>query len=252
LAAALLMGPAVVLFQWLRDEPIDVPVVVGGWVVLSVLVLLRLGRLIKEEERAATRERVLRDMGSVLVVGGSQEEMHTAALWAVLELTDGLAAGRASVLSIDADGVAEVVSSVGRRSGGSDGVRVRIDELPEPVQDALTQRHAISLEQVPAFDVADDERGQIEATLVVAPLVARGRTTGAIIVSSAVALDRGVVQALTSVAREVSLAIESAALTEDLHRRKSDRRFRALVENSSELIVVLDDQNERGLASRPA
>jgi diguanylate cyclase (GGDEF)-like protein/PAS domain S-box-containing protein len=250
LAAALLMGPAVLLFQWVRDEPIDVPVVVIGWVLLSILVLLRLGRLIKEEERAATRERVLRDMGSVLVVGGRQEEMHTAALWAVLELTEGLPAGRASVLSID-DGIAEVVTSVGQRSAGADGVRVRLDELPEPVREALNQRHAIALEQVPAFDVSDDERGGIEATLVVAPLVARGRLTGAIIVSSAVPLDRGVVQALTSVAREVSLAIESAALTEDLHRRKSDRRFRALVENSSELIVVLDDHDE-GIFASPA
>jgi hypothetical protein len=37
-----------------RDVEIDTPVVVIGWVVLSILVLLRLSRLIKEEERAAT------------------------------------------------------------------------------------------------------------------------------------------------------------------------------------------------------
>jgi diguanylate cyclase (GGDEF)-like protein/PAS domain S-box-containing protein len=251
LAGALLMGPAVLVFQSARDVEVDTPVVVIGWVVLSTLVLLRLSRLIKEEERAATRERVLRDMGSVLVVGGSREEMHTAALWAVLELTDGLPAGRATVLAIDDDEVVEVVASVGRRSAGSDGVRIPVPDLPPTVQVALTQRHAISLEQVPAFDVLDPGSGEVEATLVVAPLVARGRTTGAIIVSSAVPIERGVVSALTSVAMEVSLAIESAALTEDLHRRKSDRRFRALVENSSELIVVLDEENQ-GIFASPA
>jgi diguanylate cyclase (GGDEF)-like protein/PAS domain S-box-containing protein len=251
LTAALLMGPSVLVFQSLRGEPIDLPVVVIGWVTLSILVLVRLSRLIREEERAATRERVLRDMGSVLVVGGSRDEMHTAALWAVLELTDGLPSGRATVLSIDDDGVAEVVASVGRRSAGADGVRIAVSDLPAPVQSALTQRHAISLEQVPAFDVLEPSTNEVEASLVVAPLVARGRTTGAIIISSSVPIERGVVSALTSVAMEVSLAIESAALTEDLHRRKSDRRFRALVENSSELIVVLDEGNQ-GVFASPA
>jgi PAS domain S-box-containing protein len=240
LTGALLMGPAVMVFQDVRGAEVDLPVVVVGWVALSLLVLARLGSLIKEEERAATRERVLRDMGSVLVVGGTREEMHTAALWAVLELTDGLPAGRASVLSIDDDSMVEIVASVGRRSAGSDGVRLHLDDLPEPVREALTQRHPISLERVPAFDVLDAASDEIEASVVVAPLVARGRTTGAIYVASAIPIERGAVTALTSVAMEVSLAIESAALTEDLHRRKSDRRFRALVENSSEFIVVLD------------
>jgi diguanylate cyclase (GGDEF)-like protein/PAS domain S-box-containing protein len=250
LAAALLMGPAVLLLQAVRDVDVALPVVVVGWVALSLLVLARLSALIKEEERAATRERVLRDMGSVLVVGGSREEMHTAALWAVLELTDGLPAGRATVLTIDPGGTAEVVASVGRRSAGADGLRVPVEELPAPVQEALTQRHAISLEQVPAFDVIAVESDEVEATLVVAPLVARGRTAGAIIVSSAIPIERGVVSALTSVAMEVSLAIESAALTEDLHRRKSDRRFRALVEHSSEFIVVLDHE-DHGIFATP-
>ncbi|MDZ7679878.1 MAG: EAL domain-containing protein [Acidimicrobiales bacterium] len=242
LAGALLMGPAVLVFQAARESPIDLPVVVTGWVALSLLVLARLGSLIREEERAAVRERVLRDMGSVLVVGGSREEMHTAALWAVLELTNGLPAGRASVLSIGSDGMVEVVASVGRRSTGSDGVRLSIEELPGPVREALSQRHPISLERVPAFDVLDAGSDEVEASVVVAPLIARGRTSGAIVVASAIPIERGAVTALTSVAMEVSLAIESAALTEDLHRRKSDRRFRALVENSSELIVVLDDE----------
>ena len=242
LAAALLMGPAVMVIQAARGGEIDLPVVVTGWVALSLLVLLRLGFLIKEEEQAATRERVLRDMGSVLVVGGSRGEMYTAALWAVLELTDGLPAGRASVLAINEDGIVEVVASVGRRSAGADGVRLAYEELPEPVRAALAQRHPLTLEQVPAFDVLEPSSDDYEATAVVAPLVARGRTTGAIVVTSSIPIDRGAVSALTSVAMEVSLAIESASLTEDLHRRKSDRRFRSLVENSSELIVVIDDE----------
>ena len=250
LTTALVMGPAVLVLQHTRGGEIDLPVVATGWIALSMLVLARLGLLIKDEERAATRERVLRDMGSVLVVGGSREEMHTAALWAVLELTDGLPAGRASVLTLTADDHIEVAASVGRRSAGSDGIRLPVHQLPAPVREALTQRHPISLERVPAFDVLDATTDEIEASVVVAPLVARGRTTGAILVASSIPIDRGVVTALTSVAMEVSLAIESAALTEDLHRRKSDRRFRALVESSAEFIVVLD-ADDHGIFATP-
>ena len=41
-------------------------------------------------------------------------------------------------------------------------------------------------------------------------------------------------------ATEVSLALESAALTEEVHRRTSEARFGSLVRHSSDLITVLD------------
>ncbi len=247
LAGALLMGPAVMVFQAARGSEIDLPVVVTGWVALSVLVLTRLGLLIREEERAATRERVLRELGSVLVVGGTESEMHSAALWSVLELTDGLPTGRASVVLID-DGMVEVGAAVGRQAIEV-GTRAEVASLPREVQEALTQRQAVSIEQVKGYDLTGRNDPRAEASLVVAPLVGRGTTTGAIIVASDAPIERGVVSALTSVAMEVSLAIESAALTADLHRRKSDRRFRALVENSSEFVLVVDAEDRGQFAS---
>ena len=45
--------------------------------------------------------------------------------------------------------------------------------------------------------------------------------------------------ALQSLATSVSLALESAALTEDLHRRESEARFSSLVARSSDLITVV-------------
>jgi diguanylate cyclase (GGDEF)-like protein/PAS domain S-box-containing protein len=50
-----------------------------------------------------------------------------------------------------------------------------------------------------------------------------------------------VVDALGSLASQVSLAIEAASLAEDLHREKSEARFRSLVAHSSDLITVLDE-----------
>ncbi|MGY6501401.1 MAG: EAL domain-containing protein [Acidimicrobiales bacterium] len=241
LASALLMGPAVLVVQSIRDGQIDVPVVVAGWVALSLLVLARLAALIWEEERTAARERVLRDLGSVLVVGGTSDEMYTAALWAILELADGLPDGRASVVEIDGD-QARILTSVGVRADLANGRQFALDTLPDTVRPTLAQRSVAVFEQVPALDLPVEVGEGLQGSVVVAPIVTRGETSGALVVSSRAPLHHGVVSALSSLAMEVSLAIESAALNEDLHRRKSDRRFRSLVENSSELLLVLDHQ----------
>ena len=46
--------------------------------------------------------------------------------------------------------------------------------------------------------------------------------------------------ALEALAAQMSLAIDGALLAEDLHRRRSEARFRSLVAHSSDLIAVLD------------
>ena len=46
LAAASLMGPAVLVFQWLNGIPIDVPIVAAGCVTLFLLVILRLAGVV--------------------------------------------------------------------------------------------------------------------------------------------------------------------------------------------------------------
>ena len=53
-------------------------------------------------------------------------------------------------------------------------------------------------------------------------------------------LSRELVDSLESLASQVSLAVEGASLAEDLHRRQSEARFRSLVAHSSDLITVLD------------
>jgi hypothetical protein len=45
---------------------------------------------------------------------------------------------------------------------------------------------------------------------------------------------------LAALATEVSLALESAALTEEVHRRTSEARFGSLVRHATDLITVLD------------
>jgi diguanylate cyclase (GGDEF)-like protein/PAS domain S-box-containing protein len=251
LAGALLAAPVVLVVQLRGEQDVDLPVVVAGTVALSLLVLARLASLVRATERAAGRERILRDAGAQLVAAAGRAETNQVALDAVLSLTGGLPAGRASVLSLD-HGVLEVTASVGRGSMDLAGTRLPVTDLPDDVARALMEGRAIALEGVPPVDVPRDGGVTTEASLVVAPMIIRDQLRGALVVVSAVPLGSAVVAALWSLATEVSLALESAALAEEIHRRRGERRFRALVENSAEVILVLDAEGRVGFASPAA
>ena len=75
---------------------------------------------------------------------------------------------------------------------------------------------------------------------LLSPLAARDDEGGALVINTEQPLSRDELESLQSLATHISLALESAALTEDLHRRKSETRFRSLVAHASDLITVLD------------
>src|SRR5439155_20614706 len=64
---------------------------------------------------------------------------------------------------------------------------------------------------------------------------------GALIVRSPLELSAETVDSLEALASQISLALEAASLAENLHRQKSEARFRSLVAHSTDLITVLDD-----------
>jgi diguanylate cyclase (GGDEF)-like protein/PAS domain S-box-containing protein len=68
----------------------------------------------------------------------------------------------------------------------------------------------------------------------------RGETRGLLVVTGTAATSRSLQGALRALATQVSLALESAALTEEVHRRESEARFGSLVQHASDLITVLD------------
>ena len=71
-------------------------------------------------------------------------------------------------------------------------------------------------------------------------LSVRGETHGLLAVAGESRIPRALQSSLAALATEVSLALESAALTEEVHRRTSEARFGSLVQHASDLITVLD------------
>jgi PAS domain S-box-containing protein len=75
---------------------------------------------------------------------------------------------------------------------------------------------------------------------VVVPLSTRDAVHGHLVVTSTAPVPTDVAVGLLALGAQVALALEGAALTEGLSRQRSEARVGALVQNSSDVIMVLD------------
>jgi diguanylate cyclase (GGDEF)-like protein/PAS domain S-box-containing protein len=235
LAVALLISPMVLIWQMAHDEPIDLPVVVTGFVVLSLLVLVRLSSLVRVRDRAVARERILHRAGGDFVAATTATEMYARALDAVLAFAGDAGSTRASVL-LNVGEQPAIVASVGQRSSEALGVFPKRGRLSPEVHVALADRRVVTTTSRLPVDLASDTP---EKAVTIIPLVSQNESRSAIVVSSATPLPPHALEGLEALSSELSLAIESALLNEERLRRESEKRFRALVENSSDLVMVV-------------
>ena len=179
------------------------------------------------------RERVLRAAGDALVAATRREDIHHAALDAARSLVDREAA---ALLCVVDEGEVRVVAME------REAVR---DEsswtLPAPTADSLLAAAA----ETALLRLSDPLRAALRlpgdrSHACVLELSVRAGLRGLLVVASDDAASRTVRRTLQALATQVSLALESAALTEEVHRRTSEARFGSLVQHSSDLITVLD------------
>jgi len=229
LAGACLIAPGIRAWQAFDDT--DRLVLISASALLFLLVVARMAGLVRQEERAASRELALRGAGVDLVAAGGGEQVNEAAISAVLALV-----GRpASVRLVLLDGDGAVVAA----SSGDDG-----DWPVSKTAYGWLRESAKATQQVPLARLPEEVRGQLRLrdgqAVLLLPLSVRDVTRGLLVLCSPVGIPRELVDSLESLASQVSLAVEGASLAEDLHRRQSEARFRSLVAHSSDLITVLD------------
>jgi diguanylate cyclase (GGDEF)-like protein/PAS domain S-box-containing protein len=208
LAVACLVAPGIRVAQQFHNP--DVLVVIVGSAALFLLVVARMAGLVRQEERAVSRELALREAGAELVAAASREQVHEAAISAVSELLG--ADTRARLVLYGENGAATVSASTEGESWQLRAASLDPGEL-----------RFVDGESVLHF-----------------PLSVRDETRGVLAIGSPTAARPEQVDSLEALAAQVSLAVEGASLAEDLHRRQSEARFRSLVAHSSDLITVLD------------
>ena len=209
----------------------DVVVLMIASAALFLLVVGRMAGLVRQEERAASRELALRNAGGQLVAAAGQEQIHDAAISAVHRL-------------LGAEAGVRLALRLGHRTDGRGGDRRWRGSPAARLHVGMARR-----DRVPAADPPD--RGSTGG-------VRRASASAGRLPARAAALDAGrgprpprdllavaaaspeLLDSLEGLATQISLALEAASLTEDLHRRQSEARFRSLVAHSSDLITVLD------------
>jgi diguanylate cyclase (GGDEF)-like protein/PAS domain S-box-containing protein len=227
LGGACLIAPAIRFAQQFHDP--DVLVVVVASALLFLLVVSRMAGLVRQEERALSRELALRGAGADLVAAPGQQQVHEAAISAVAALLG--PETRARVVLFD-----DASSSVAASTEGE--AWSLTDSGNEWLHAASRNGHA-SLADVPSAARSDLRLFEGRSVLVF-PLSVRDETRGVLVLCSPDHVRREQVDSLEALATQVSLAVEGASLAEDLHRRQSEARFRSLVAHSSDLITVLD------------
>ena len=100
-----------------------------------------------------------------------------------------------------------------------------------------------------AASIGDAEADGVEDGTITLPLRGKRESHGSLIIQAGDGIDAEQVASLSTLASSVALAIDSVKATEGLLRRRTDARFQALVQHSSDAILVLDASGRIDYAS---
>ncbi|NJC83217.1 PAS domain S-box protein [Planosporangium mesophilum] len=226
--------PAGALFvESVAGPPRNGLVIAVATIIMAALVLTRLSDAITKHRRSLARERGLREACGPLMVATGQAGVAAAIRAAI----DGLAPSGAPhrVVFDPGDGAVPAGDGEGRRPS---------DRYPVPAP-APDRRSRLA----PTRTLHPDLRGRLGGfeTTLVCPLTVDLPTAGG--GALFVAADDEVLGAMRDsvevLAAQAALALERIALTDAANRHDSDRYVRTVVQNTADVVVVLDDERIR-------
>ncbi|MGA8211496.1 MAG: EAL domain-containing protein [Nocardioidaceae bacterium] len=234
-----LLPPGLLLGEALTDDLRDVVVIALASAAMFALVIVRLSGLVQVAGRATRREALLRSTGESLVAASSRAEIHAAGARAISSITEAGTDGRPLVV-MSVHGAWRVVHDPAWL----------LDEPTPPAADHLDDvvaRHEGDLCRERFVLLDSGQAGSVLAgrlgpgvPVLLAALLRSGGLIGTVVVAGRSLRRPDVVDAVCAMAAQMSLALESAGLTEEVLQRQSEAQFRSLVQNSSDIILVVD------------
>ncbi|MBU2662448.1 EAL domain-containing protein [Actinoplanes bogorensis] len=228
LGIASMMAPTVLLVRMVRDGEVpDLTVVAALSALTFLLVLARMADIMAGHRQALARERALREASAALVSAADTDEVGDAVRTAVAHL-------------LPPDTPHSVVLAVAvAESGPTDpGTTARI----VPTRD-VDWAVSVRLDHFPMT--------------LVCPLVLTDRPTGdpllgVLHVAAAMPALAGLVRSIEVLASQAALALERIGLSQEVIRRNSETYFRTLVQKTSDVILIVDEDDRIQYASPSA
>jgi diguanylate cyclase (GGDEF)-like protein/PAS domain S-box-containing protein len=251
LVAGLLVTPVMLGWADWNDQPVNLPVLAVGSGLMAAVVLARFRMLVRAQERAVDLQHIQREANADLAAASSRHAMHRATLRAVVRLASDVPGLRVSIAQVAGQSL-RVLDAIGEDAESAVGTSIAMDQVAQPLVDGLASLSLSTIEGAAPIDLSAAAAGGDRCCILVAPLSSQHDLSGALILSSRRPTTLDLRQSVETLASTVSLALESAVLTENLMRRRSERRFRALVENSSDIVLVVDAERQITFASPAA
>ena len=233
LTCASLVAPVIGIMHDISVGDLDYTAVRAASIVLFGLVVVRMAGLVRQQDRSLERERQLSAAGAELVAATERDQIDRVAV----EAAEALAMpGAAVALCRSAPGEDGDLrpAVLGRHWSTPAGGTVA---SPAPV-DGRTE-----VDSMVTVDVADALAAGLPAThtnVNVVPLAPRRAESATLLVAAPAESSHAERAAVRALATQVALALDSAVLSEEVHRRRGEARFGSLVRNASDLIIVLE------------
>ena len=233
IAAAALVAPIVMVVRASALGGSDEIVAGGAAIVLFSLVVVRMVGLARDQAAAAERERTMRRASEALVAASSPAQIVRAAQDAAAMLAGVTALP--TVLQVQArDGARWLVGP--DPAGGEFELELALASLPAEVIDRLERRLSVSIDDGGAAILGR----HVGATPVFAvPILSQGKLAGTVVLLDATDTSSPTRNSLEMLAGQVGLALESATLTESALRTQSEAHLSALVQHSTDVILVI-------------
>jgi len=236
LAAVSLIAPVVLLVEAELGKAVDAPVIAVVAGLMFLLVLDRMGGLVRAHEQSVTREMVLRNSAAELVAAAGREGIHAAAFAGFDALMSGHS-GITKVTLVAANHAGEP-SVVGRSGTAADEAHGALSDWAVFV-DGLGEGRFQSCTVVPRSALNGSGTSEDSGEHLVCGLLSQGKLDGFITVTSETKISSEFKNSIEILAAQVELALDREAMTEVIHVRRSEARFQTLVQNASDVILIV-------------
>ncbi|MGI9622217.1 MAG: putative bifunctional diguanylate cyclase/phosphodiesterase [Acidimicrobiales bacterium] len=243
LLVAVAAGPILVLTPSVYEDTTHLTIVLSLWIAVSFAALFRLVLLVLDRERTTNRERALRDLARTFSLAQTADEVIAASLSVGADI---LQSGDL-VIALYEERVDQRWLAIAARGPESESTPGQHASAADSALMATVGGATLLTREQNAADVTS--HGGATGALAVAPIEGREGPRRCLVLRAGRYVGIEQAAALEALAGQLSLGLHSVASHEDLHQRRSERRFQALARSSSDVVFIIDDHGSVGFVS---